>query len=310
MTKRINKQLHYRRAVFSTQGVVPRKLEAYVADAFQGLDTVKSRTFEILGRQFQGSAYAVKDHVGCFLHIATYVLGDKASTVPTADDVREVDLGTTDAPAGSEFSEGDIHILVCGDNVFFCAINLKDVVIKKYLDAVFESRNILVPNYDIKPASTETALRMLGDGVREIGLNIAANRAALQHANKEGFQANVKESMSSIISALAWNDQRLDQALRRSDMNVGIKINAKGRAEEDDLRLELLGTIGQYIIEDDEEESFYIITQKGARITSKDISIKQSCRMDRNAKTVFRSEAWAGLEKMLQDLRESGIVDD
>lgn len=309
MAAKVSKLLHYRRAVFSAQGVVPRKLEHYVGQAFRGLEIVAERTVDVGGKSLQGAAYEVKDHVGCFLHVVTYIEGDKASTVPTRRNEREVDLVPADAPDGSEFSDGDIHALISGDNVLFCSTGLKDSTLKRYLDAIFKQQGVQVPSYEVKPAATEDAVKMLGEGVREIGINVAADKADLQYAVKAGEQPGFREALSHLLSSFAGHDKKLDEALRRSDVNVGIRIQATGKVKEDDVRLDLLGEVGQYVIEDDEEENFYIVTRKGTRITSKDISIKQSARMERNAKSVFRREAWDSLEKMLGQLREAGIID-
>jgi len=306
---RVYKTLHYRRAVFSKNGPRPKKLEAYVGAAFKNLETVDDRTVEVQGRNYQGSAYAVKDHIGCFLHVSTYIEGDQASTVPTNGKVREADLQTTDAPDGTEFAEGDIHALISGDDVLFCATGLRDMSLKRYLDAVFDAEGVEVPYYEIKPAAKELALQMIAEGVKEVGINAAANRADLTHALTGGQGASIGGSIGQFFAAISGKDRKLSEALSSSNMNVGLSVRIEGRVGDDDDRLALLEKFGQYVIEDDEEEFFYIVTKSGTRITSRDISIKHSARMDKNGKSVFRTEAWASLEKMLQKLREDGMVD-
>jgi len=305
MSKKQNKVIHYRRVNFENEDA--KKYEYYVKQVFDILESTGEAKINIYERTFERMAYEYTKGVGCFVHFATYIEGDKACGVPKKRRSTKAELQALSAPDNIEFSDGDLHVLISGNNVYYCPIGVHDGNIKRYFDALFDREEIDIPEYSLRRATTQQALKALAEGVRKIGINSTADKAVLQYETEKASGNTLAGSMGKAICAFARNDDRMSKALKRHDISICISIGTKGRVVEDDTRVDLLNRIGEGIIEEDEEEQFYIITSKGTRITSKDISIKKRVRMNKFAKSVFRDEAWSFLRLFRKDMVENGL---
>lgn len=303
-TKR-NKVLHYKRVVFSEENF-ETTYEELVTSAFMQLKTIGQRTVTYGDeKKIKCLKYKKAKNGGIFVHLSTYVEGELASTIANNPNAEESDLDTTQAPAGSDFVDGDIHALILGNDILFCLSTARDSTIKNYFDLVFEKIGVDICSHAIKPPISKQIISMLESGVKTICLDSLATPLEMKKLIKS--KSRLLKPLKTIAELIFSREQSLEEVQGLDGLMFGLHVNSKGRIDAESQSQVVMQSMGREIIEE-ELNGFYIITRDGSKITANSISHKHKIRLDKFGKTVFRNETWAALSLFREKLEEQRII--
>src|SRR3569833_2823276 len=125
------KKFFYRRAKWDGQTSSPT-LEQALVIAHSRLPTTATRTFQqASGNEIQGARI---DHnrYGFFLQVASYTPDEPTSTIAKSRSGTSAVIGAEPAPHGKDYLDGDVFILVKGNDVLLCPSRVRETVAGQY----------------------------------------------------------------------------------------------------------------------------------------------------------------------------------
>ena len=279
-------------------------LEDDLRSAFQRLTLVSDRKIEIANKTWVGLNY--RDRPGAFtFQFSLSVPGEAASTLPTGNlDVNTVEMNTTQAPQGHDFSDGDLICLVHDNQIFTCTSSIRDNTLTPYLRALFEKAELppLASQVIITKPGNLDKMRLIRDGgVKSIDLSVTlggVDFARLEDIEGESF-------LRKTWRALSREAPNLARCAQMAKTRFCISFGKSRETGADDLNW--LNAEAEAILEGG-HDNYKIQTKDGKTITQSEIIISKFANMEPFGKSVFLEEALHYLEvfknEMLQPHRE------
>jgi len=314
-----NKKFYYRRAKWNDQG--KQSLEVFLIEAHKTLDTVGKRTFKASsGTEIRGAS--LKDNHGLYLQIASYVPGEATSIIDKNKLNTQSSITAQSAPEGKDYLDGEVFVYIKDNHVILCPSGARETVVEAYilhiLNAV-ENKDI-AKSFELDKVAKTDKLRMIKDeGVKEIDLNTSLYEASLIHMDKNNPKvSDFKKSLANHFSAIFSKDMDLKDITEKENLNVKVTIKLDGmeaRRNSKDLEFGKIGkqrlerTAEQVIAEFDGENQngFVIVTGAGNRITSDEIRVSDSFRIETLGKSLKKSATWTKLKEYHDRLDADGV---
>jgi hypothetical protein len=139
-----NKQLTYRRAVWLSEGPAPGTLEALIRKAMGKLKTAADRQVTVGGGHFLNCAeYEPMGGRGIYLHLSATTPGEAASIIKTNNISTNdrLELATIPAPDDTEWLDGDSFVLIAGNHVCLCVLQLRETTVRQYFYQILAKAN-------------------------------------------------------------------------------------------------------------------------------------------------------------------------
>lgn len=314
-----NKKFYYRRAKWEDQD--KQQLESILIDAHQTLDTVGKRTFEVSsGAEIRGASF--KDDNGLYLQIASYVPGESTSIIDKSKRAKQSNVTAQTAPEGKDYLDGDVFVYIKGNHVILCPSGVRENVVETYIWHVLRAieKKDIAKTFELDKVAKTNKLRMIKDeGVKEIDLNTSLYEASLIHMDQKNPKiGGWKKAMANQLSAVFSKDKDLKDITEKENLNVKVTIKFDGmeaRRHSKDPEFGRAGkkrlekTAEQVIAEFDaeHENGFVIVTGAGNRITSDEIRVSDSFRVETLGKSLSKSAAWAKLKEYHDRLDADGV---
>lgn len=314
-----NKKFYYRRAKWDDQG--KQSLESLLIDAHKVLDTVDKRTFEVSsGAEISGASF--KDDGGLYLQIASYVPGESTSIIDKSKRAKQSNVTAQTAPEGKDYLDGEVFVYIKGNHVILCPSGVRETVVETYVWHVLRAieKKEIAKTFELDKVAKTNKLRMIKDeGVKEIDLNTSLYEASLIHMDQKNPKVSGwKKVMANQLSAVFSKDKDLKDITEKENLNVKVTIKFDGieaRRNSKDPEFGKAGkkrlekTAEQVIAEFDEEHKngFVIVTGAGNRITSDEIRVSDSFRVETLGKSLSKSAAWTKLKEYHDRLDADGV---
>jgi hypothetical protein len=295
--KKKRKRLLYLKASFLENiGEGNETLEDYLRIAYGLLPLVENRKVEFKDKHWTGTFFQDKGTSFAFQFSAS-TPGEAATTIPTGNlNVENVELNSLNAPAGFDFSDGDIICLVSKNDVFICASSLRDYSIESYVKAIFSTAKMNERSISVvvrKAANYDKLQLIQSSGVKSVELKIDLGAAEFMRLDrvrgnnigKKIFKALLQQQPTLAESAHKANS-RLFVSLSRGSI-----VNSENPAWlKDEAKIAI-----------DESDRYKIITEDGKVITESQITVSKYEQMDPFGKSVFIQEAIYKLEAFKND---------
>ena len=315
-----NKKFYYRRAKWDEQG--KQSLERILIDAHESLDTVGKRTFNAAssGAEIRGASF--KNDKGLYLQIASYVPGEATSIIDKSKRAKQSNVTAQIAPDGKDYLDGEVFVYVKGNHVILCPSGVRENVVETYIWHILRAveKKDIAKTFELDRVAKTNKLRMIKEeGVKEIDLNASLYEASLIHMDKDNPKiSGWKKSMANQLSAIFGKDKELREIKEKENINVKITLKydgAEARKHTKDPEFGKTGkkrlekTAEQVISEFDKEHEngFVIVTGAGNRITSDEIRVSDSFRIETLGKSLSKAATWTKLKEYHDRLDSDGV---
>lgn len=315
-----DKKFYYRRARWDNQG--KDTLEKILTDAHEKLDTVGKRSFPIgSGAEVRGADFAVDG--GLYLQIASYVPDEATSIIDKSKRAKKSSVTAYGAPEGKDYLNGEVFAYINGNHVIICPSGVRENILLKYICHVLVVTNNqkILKDFELDRIAKTSKLRMIKDeGVKEIDLSASLYEASLMHINKSDSRvSDWKKAIANQFSALFGKDPDLSKIKEKENLNVRISLKYDGkeamkRSDDPEFgkdgKKRLEKTAEQVIKEydQDQENGFVIITGNGNTITSDEIRVSDTYRVEALGKSLSQSSAWIKLKEYYNKLDRDGVL--
>lgn len=300
----MRKTIHYRRVEWFNQqnGDNVITLLRAVLDARPHIDNTRypiaHETCELRHRDDRGDVIC--------LHFATHVTGARRGVSPQAQGVANSDLTEADAPAGAEFTEREVAIVVKEDALAFVS---HGIVQPRFVERAI--RGLLTLEH---PAETTNRFalaaradpvvlqQLLAEGVHflDLGLTLDQAEAAQQIAGQpQSLQTYFGNVIKDAISARFHEDLSEDEIDRLAHANAHLVLNFRKSAPLD--QIESLTTIATEAIEGNED--FKIKTRNGNDFTRDQLLLKSQYNQPGNSSYLSYLTAWNSSVQFLNELQ-------
>lgn len=297
--KKRRKRLVYLKACYS--GTYQGPLERDLKEAYRILPRAQDRIVELAGKKWTGIYYKEKTDYVIF-QFALSVPGEAASTLPVDHlDSDSVEMETTEAPVGYDFSDGDSICLVSQNDVFVCSSSMKDCSINQFIKALFEKAGLEkdASTVQIQKLARADKIRLINTiGVKSVKTGLAIGLPEFTCIS-EGSENGL---LRKILHALSDRDDSLLQAAQAAQANVQLIIGKSRKTSTTEL--EWLKQTAKEALELD--DNYRIELQDGTVMSPNEIIFSRYVNMDPHGKSVFISEASEKLEGFKNDLYTNG----
>ncbi len=176
--------LYYRRVRWLSNG--GHELQAYTDRAHRRLRTTAQRTFDYRDGQLQGIKYHHERGASAsFLHITYYVPKQPTSLVPDPGAVQSADTVSRNPPPRHSYMEGDVFMLIKGNDVILCSSGAREGAAKRYLAAILDKCGVDDP-FDLDQVANLDKVAMLQqEGVKRIRLGSSVSKASCDYLERK-----------------------------------------------------------------------------------------------------------------------------
>lgn len=309
--------LEYRRALWWAEGDL--NLEALTRDAFAHLPFNTQRILEKAdGSSVMGMRMRDCGHNGVIVHCAGYVDDQATGVIPMQ---QQADTTVTSRRPGNaeNFLNRDFMGLISGNHVISLNAGVKAASLSNFLRGLFRQAELAETSgqFDLVRVSNVNKLAKISSsgGVASIQLDLAIDQAV----------QNVLEE-SAATQALPWGVGKVRSYLSEfiGDLTRDYEpAEGLANSQRGNLRLQISVPSGDVIpakngiegaaimiAEDDEATDYTINLRNGDTIKPGEISLKKRVRLDRFANSVDALQAQEELVQYLQELDESGHLND
>lgn len=294
-------------------------LEDYLRQAHTVLPTGDDRTCPMLGKTFVGVRFQDQEEVtpstkGFSFRIATSIEGQKASLLPRDRKKKQVDTPPTQAPTETDFMDGDAHLHVQGNHIFYCAYHLRIESIQIFLRTLFQCASLDERAQSVKleyVASNDIANQVLSEGIEAIGLNASMYKASQYHHNSRRKTEQIFHGVFSPFMSFFKDPQDIHDANKMSGLSSKIEfVMSKRELKKANYNpLEIMSNeIVHELSDDNDLDSFYIRTLEGNVIRGSKFMIRKSVKIIEDGQTVDCFEAWRELIAFKAELAKNGKI--
>jgi hypothetical protein len=314
-----NKKFYYRRAKWDDQG--QQSLESILIEAHQILDNVGKRTFKVSsGAEIRGASF--KDDNGLYLQIASYVPDESTSIIDKSKQAKQSNVTAQTAPDGKDYLDGEVFVYIKGNQVILCPSGVRENVVETYVLYILRAieKKEIAKTFELDKVAKTDKLRMIKDeGVKEIDLNTSLYEASLIHMDQQNPKiGGWKKAMANQLSAVFSKDKDLRDIAEKENLNVKVTIKFDGREARRNSKDPEFGKAGKKRLEKtaeqvlaefeaEHENGFVIVTGAGNRITSDEIRVSDSYRVETLGKSISKSATWTRLKEYHDRLDADGV---
>ena len=310
MTKKLNKTVHFRRALEMT-----------------GTGRTLLESIELCQSQYPATAYPTynfrtdidatvvmhrQDREKCFLHIVTF---EQDAGTPVIGTVKKLGVDEQPAPLQKQYILSQLYLLCSNNDVLFLSHNrwLRDTAVLMLLNKLIKNFSGSAPDaeYNLVPLVDEKRVnQFMQQGIESIDLNVGGSIPTLQFIADMGRR---RTSAAGAVNSFLRDDsppEKIDAAKK-----IMSRLTLKPGRNWDDLHVkEIMTGLAKHIhnAEDDDrpDDGFTIMTKSGVKITQDDIRIKHNFQVDGNNCIISTLQVQESLVSSYNHLAEIGVLDN
>ena len=306
-----SKTLYYLRArrdgeLFDLQSITKtaRRKKSNCADSeitLGGGDVVRIQHYSTLGGRTR-------------LHLSRYIPGVQASTLQPKTTSAEDDEGTQPPPNGKEFKDGDCFLLINNHDVLYCGHGISKSKATLYLTQLFRAADLHDESsgFELVPASNIDKLQLIQDhGVRSIQLAVGAFDLSLPKARRTNWIAKTFGSLGDELSALMSKEQSATQQKALEDLIVNVEVRLDGNTRAIQSSQDFIGDLAETVLDDSDSpvSEFTIITQQNERITSGEIRLQTSVKVEAKDNSVSHISVWDEMGIYFDQIEQGNLLE-
>ncbi|MBU1001855.1 MAG: hypothetical protein KKE73_04965 [Proteobacteria bacterium] len=312
-----SKTLSYLRVTFMTDDdgkKAKHTLAHYLNRAHEKTPNIEDRTFLIDGQEVACCHFKPRKKGGQLLHVAVSTPGEAVSLVPKPKKVKEVDLGTLPPPAGKDFMDGDIMLLVQDNHVLFCSTGVHVKKASEYLRHLFaetEQPDQALAFALVKVADVNKIALIREKGVKRLHMNAGLFTATQTHEERvqRTTQRKLFHSISNELKGLFAKDEALKEYSDAENLTAELIIRFDRRIKGGEIGQRRIESLAEMIVTDEDGEGFKIVTYDDEMISSEAITLRQKIKVPKDGKTVDYKSVWRAMNTYLAELEQKGLLD-
>ncbi|QDC00350.1 hypothetical protein [Mesorhizobium sp. 8] len=283
---------------FGAESNGPGTLEAILRNAHKDESTVADRTIlsgdlVVQARNFRNEAsYQL-------LHLVAYVPDDKMQVVPLAADAG---LQLADPPENTEYLDGEMMLLVQGNDVLMCKCGLSESVFLNYVEQIGMNSGF---SHEVsrctlgKRVNIDKMALIAKEGVHRLTMNAVAHSVSVDEAERSTIRRRFTGSVLDELRDILGLEAEVPEEAENIKVEVSLSFDKRHGAE---LEKRQLQTIAESVL-DEGDEGFSIETMTGRKVRSNDILLSKTVTMSSFGKSVRHEDAWGFLIEFNAELR-------
>ncbi len=312
------KVLRYRRAIYHhPRGKkVPEDfptLEDNIHAAHSKITTSARRLVAFEGGFTLQMRYARKRrNAGTLLHLAAYTEREPTSIVPgVRGSTDDAPLSTAPPPAGAEYMDGDLLLLVSGNDVVVCASSLHDHKFHQYCASMFNVAEIdpTATMFELAAVANANKLEIIeNEGIKAITLDATMFAASADNVSRRSIRRTLNAGMLEVFRALFGKDAEFDEIRSKENLSAQLVIKFDSRRKGGELGQERIVNLAKRLI-DEPGNGFRIQTRANTTFGHDEIVLQKTVTIRAEGKTVQRDAAFAELVNYMEELRNAGHLE-
>lgn len=309
------KQLRYRRATFSGAAARPRTetLEKSIDEAHNNLKNIVSRrTQTARGMTLECRASRKRKGVGTLLHITAYTAREHASVVPSArGQDEEAPTSTVPPPPHAEYMDGDLFLLICGDNVITCSSGLHEHKFNEYCVDVFHRAGLPPRSSQFHLASVANVDLMdviAQEGVKQVSLGTSVFAASVDHARRKTLKRTLGAGVFDAFRAIFAEDPTFKDIDQQENLSAELVIKFDGRRKGGEVGRERIERLAERLVTES-PEGFSIRTGKNTVLGHEEVALQKPVSIRAQGKTVQVDAVFAELVRYFLELKDAGHLE-
>lgn len=308
-TEHVNRTLTLRTAVnhttFGEGNGGPGSLSNLVNELHNAYTTVETRRALVGSQVIEGRNVHIDPDGTSVLHLVSYTPDDQIAVVPSAGNVPAADLALIDAPDGAEFLDGELMLLLSGNDVAICRNGMGENHFISYVSHL--SREVGYDNsiaiFELfKRADIDKLRTVRQEGIRQISMKSLSHSLAVARVERESIRKSFLGDVWDEFREIVGVPGDIEEDVENLKVEVLFTFDKRNGTELDQRQLVALA---EGIIADDEDEGFSIETLSGKKLRAQDIVISKAVRIRAYGKSVHHSEAWGHLREFWQELNRA-----
>lgn len=324
------KRLMYRRASWTNQK--KETLENVLKICHNTYGTTAERTFKgLYGTELQCAKYSPKDKVGLLFQIASCVPGQPTSAIQeSSQSTTTSGITEVPAPAGSNFLDGDVFVLINGNNVIILQSGVRESVALNYFSKMLDKNGYTEASISLEfhGIVQEDKIKMIkSQGVKSIELDASLYEASLMQIEKETEKKretkviDLPGAVAETLKQVFAKDKSLKEISENENVNIKLSIRFDGRkamrkANKKDASFGVVGKsrlekASEMIVKecvDEQYEGFTIVTGDNNRIKSGEIVVSDNYRVKTYGNSLDQEDAFEKLQDYFAQLQDRGTL--
>jgi hypothetical protein len=307
MSKKVNRTLTMRTAFshndFGSNSGGHGSLESLLLSLHGNLPSVSDRRASFDEMVIEGRNIEETEQ-GCLLHIVAFTPDGAISIVPGAVGDQGGSLSLLSAPTDAEFLDGELMLLVRGNDVAVCRSGLGIMAFNAYVDKLAEMCDQNQPENTFvlqKRADVNKVALVTKEGVKSLSMGSIANKASVDRAQRETIQQSIVGSAIDEFLNTLGREEDIPQEAENLKVEVLITFDKRNGTSIGQQQLQAVAE--QVLAEDD--EGFMIETMNGKKIRAKDLLLSKPVRLPAFGKSVNYEDAWCELVTFHNELTQA-----
>ncbi|MCV0371687.1 hypothetical protein [Filomicrobium sp.] len=239
------------------------------------------------------------------LHLVAYVPDDKMQVVPLTDTDAELELA--DPPDETEYLDGEMMLLVQGNDVLMCKCGLSESAMLNFVEQVgeklgFESE-IVRCNLG-KRIDIDKMAMIKKEGVHRLSMNALAHSVSVDAAERSTVRRKFAGVIFDEVRDILGVEAEVPEDAENLKVEVSLTFDKRRGTEIDKRQLQVMAET----ILDDEDGGFAIETLAGRKVRADDILLSKAVMLPAFGKSVRHEDAWERLIEFNQEIRASQNV--
>lgn len=324
------KRLIYRRASWTNQR--KETLENLLKKCHETYKTTAERKFKgLYGTELQCAKYTTKEKIGLLFQIASYVPGQPTSAIQeSSQSTTAAGITEVPAPAGNNFLDGDVFVLINGNNVIITQSGVRESVALNYFSKMLDKNGFTEASISIEfhGIAKEDKVKMIkNQGVKSIELAASLYEASLMQLEKETEKKretkilDLPGAVAETLKQVFAKDKSLKEITEKENVNIKLSISFDGKEARKKINKKdtSFGVVGKSRLEKASEliikecveenfEGFTIVTGDNNRIKSGEIVVSDNYRVKTFGNSLDQGDAFEKLQEYFAQLQHRGTL--
>lgn len=287
-----------------------KTIAEYLTSAHKKLKTIEERTMMDPGYPVvECRFYRINKETGeIFMHLASYNPGEHTSILRKKEKVNSAEVDTMAPPKNAEFLDGDLMVLIVGNNVFLCTTHAHEKAAERYLKFIFAKAKLEDAStfFSLKKVGNANKLNLIqSQGVKSITIDASIFDASIDCMERKTVSSKLGGSLMDELKSLALKDlgqKEIDQA---ENLSARIVLTFDSRRKKAVLGRDTLTSMAAKIVSED-DDGFTIETVGGETIRQNQITLRKTVKLAKYGKSVYRNDTWKELRQYYNELNAAG----
>ncbi|WP_116654439.1 hypothetical protein [Pelagibacterium sediminicola] len=236
------------------------------------------------------------------IHLVAYTPNDRVQVVPVAGGSVNIGLELAQAPDQTEFLDGEMMLLVRGNDVLVCRCGLPDGALIDYVEHMASHLGIGtdLSRFSLgKRIDMDKMAMIVEEGVHRLRMNAVAHSVSVDHAERETVRKRMLGSVLDDIRALLMMEGKVPEEAENLKVEVSLSFDKR---KGGDVERQQIQELAETVLDED-DAGFVIETMTGRKVRANDILLSKTVSMEPFGKSVRHTEAWGHLIEFDSELR-------